>query len=173
MTNNVKVLVWLVGMVVIIPWLVYAHGETNTLKQKVDPYVVDVDYVGPKEPRAGEAVRFEFNLLDKDEKNKQPFVYVWGKISKGSTVLFSADMHFPEFGAPWMAYAFPAPGDYTLTVRYYDQRADLAEATFPITVGESEHATMNGLEMRSVGLGIVIGLVVGALLVRRKKNSKV
>jgi hypothetical protein len=167
----IKITICIVLLTMLIPVsFAFAHGQGQSLEQQVGDYSVHVDYPGEGKMLSGQGSRFQFQLVDKKTTQPAQFTRVWVKVSQGTQVLVSTDVPFPSFGLPWLTYSFPSGGDYQLTVRYYNNDQDLAEAIFPLSVKSDGYR----IDMKSGGIseaiGLLLGLGLGWLFSPRKPN---
>lgn len=152
---------------------VYGHGLGQSLEKEVDGYVIDVGYDASDKVYAGEAIRFDFNLWEKNRTDPADFDHVWVRIAPGEGILFAGFLYRPEFLLTGMSYAFANAGRYELTVRFLDKDGkSIAEASFPIEVF-SDKSVWSSLLNGGTAIGAVLGFVLGIIitfLVKRKKD---
>ena len=151
---------------------VFAHGTGMVLEINQDGYQIDID-LDILEPRAGQAVRFDFDLLDIGEKGlKTDFNYIWVRIQKGQKVVFAGGIGKADFGPTGFTTVLPESGRYVISTRFQMDGEKLVEADTDFDVSE-EKETGNSepfFNLRFL-IGAVAGLAVGILispLLRRK-----
>lgn len=152
-------------VVLLFPGIALAHGDTPFLEEVVNGHLVDIGYTSGT-PSSGEAVLFDFSLLEPTSRERIPFSYVWVKVQNAEdTVVLATGIHNARFGGPRLSYVFPAEGKYTVSARYEDEEGTLAEVSLPFTVrGEEDHALY-----LSGAAGLVLG-ALGAFWVLRRKR---
>ena len=148
-----------------------AHGAGVSLEEIAGEYIVDIGY-DIFEPRAGDAVRFDFTLWNKERTDSPEITGVWFRIAPevGQGIIFAGQLGVPEFGPPGMSYAFPKAGDYTLTARFMNKDAVLAETLFPFSVREGENAAQARwiLYVSLFFMGILTGFFASFLLLKKR-----
>ena len=139
--------------------LAYAHSEGTSLEKQVGDYVVDIGYE-PENLQAGQRLLLNFDLLDTEERPKD-FTSVWVRLEEGSESLLATGVAKPAIGPATLLIKLPASGGVTLYARFERAGTVLAEASFPLSVGEGEQSGSDG--SRKLLLGGLAGLIVGAL----------
>lgn len=146
------------------PVFALAHGSGKTLEKAVGDFVVDVEYEAP-ELRAGEPVRFSFNIWNKDRTRSLEFSDVWVKIvPQKRNAIFAGDVHNPELGSAGFTHTFPKDGPYELTVRFQKNGEQLTDETsFPLTVlaNETEKSSRNWDDAL---IGMFVGMVIAVTI---------
>lgn len=154
---------------------VYGHGLGQSFEKEVGDHVIDVGYDAPDKVYAGEAIRFDFNLWQKNRTDVADFDHVWVRIApEEEGILFVGFLYRPEFLLTGMSYAFADAGQYELTVRFLDKDdKNLAEGSFPLDV-VTEEALPSSLMSAGTLAGFLFGAFVGAgivFLATRKKSA--
>jgi hypothetical protein len=150
---------YLLVIILFIPVFTFAHSEGNSLEAVSNEYLIDVGY-DAEELIAGQAILFDFNLLDKTGKEFIDYTNIWVKIEKDTETFLSTNIHRSRFGLPGLTYIFSAPGEYTLNVRFQNENESLAENTFTLSVeGPVESNQKNNL-LNTI-LFLISGLVIG------------
>jgi len=167
--------------------LARAHGTGLTFDKTVGEYNIDID-ADAEELVAGQPIRFDFKLWDKDRTQQIDSDSAWVRITQdgNSQSLFAGQIGKPGFGSMGMSYAFSKPGSYELSVRFQKKGKDmldqeLAEASFPLTIeGAQEEKTVPKVDepkfdYKNSVSGLILGLVIGAgvtFLLRGKNKSQ-
>jgi len=154
--------------------LANGHGLGQSLEKEVNGYVVDVGYDAVDKIQAGDATRFDFNLLNKDKSEIADFDHVWVRIApQDAGIVFAGFLYRPEFLLTGMSYTFQEASKYELTVRFLDKEdKTLAEASFPLEIVSDETFSASFKSVQTV-VGAVIGFFAGvglAFIFLRKKN---
>lgn len=162
------------AMVFVMPIFALAHGFGQTLEKAVGDFVLDVDY-DALELRAGDPVRFNFNIWNKDRTETPEFTDVWVRIApQGPGMVFAGDLHNPEFGAAGFSYAFPTSGNYELSVRFQNNGESLhEEVSFSFVILEGTTQSVFG-NWRNAVVGIGAGIGIGfalAFFFKRRASS--
>lgn len=128
---------------------VHAHGSGITLVQIVGDYVVSVDYDVARGILTGSPIQFAFELFNKDRSQEVEFSDVWVVIApvdgnEFARPILSGGIKGSTFPPSGMAFTFPSPGSYTLTLRYKKGDETLAETSFPLDVLPSEDTVGKG-----------------------------
>ena len=155
----------------LMPFMLHAHGIGVSLEKTVDEYLVDIGYE-PEELRAGEPVRFDFQLWNNDMENLRPmeFTAVAMKIldNENEEVVFETRIAKAPLGWTGMYVSFPEAGDYTLHATYQNGDEDVTEASFPLSV-EAAASMWNPLAMSAI---LMMGsLIAGGLLATVGKKA--
>lgn len=149
-----------------------AHGLGQSLEKEVNGYLVDIGYDAVDVIEANNAIRFDFNLWEKNRIDMANFDYIWVRISPSDRgISFAGFLYRPELLLTGMSYTFQNSGQYELTVRFLDKEDKiLAETSFPLEVrgGDLERKAL----LQALGSGIG-GLIIGSVIVLflRKKNA--
>ena len=117
-----------------------AGGEDRV----IDGYRVDFGYE-PEDLIAGQPAALSFSLPEADA--------LWLRIS-GENVVFAGTL---DGGSAILTYAFPAPGDYQLTTRFFQGDTQLAETTFSVRVAPAKR------DIPFVALPVALGAAFLAL----------
>lgn len=159
-------------LAILLPIFSQAHGLGQTISKEVGEYLIDVDY-DAFIIQAGEVVRFDFSLWDRERTEFKDVTSIWLRISPENSFgsVFASSLSVPEFGLPGITYVFPRAGNYELSLRFHYKDDTLAEATLPIAVQKSPNESEGGLS-RSQILAGVVGIILGFLLatILRKKK---
>ena len=140
-----------------------AHGVGKSLEKEVGAYVIDIGYGVDDAIMAGEAVRFDFNILAGDRSKIAPFSSVWAKITDGEQkIVFSGYLGQPEFGPLGMSFSFPKAGAYELTAKFINEDKTLAEASFPLTAEAGETPEKGSRFSENAPAWGILGLLIGA-----------
>jgi len=149
----------------------YGHGFGQSFEKVVDDYMIDVG-IDTLDLVAGEPMRFDFVLWNKDRTETSEFTDAWVRIvpiDRG--IVFAGNLHQPEFGSTGMTYVFPKAGDFELTVRFQNNGEPIVEASFPLRVGAGASES-SGAFSKQLIMGLFLGFVAGASVVwflRRKR----
>ena len=150
---------------------VFAHNLGQSLEKQAGEYIIDIGYDSLTSLLvSGEAIRFDFNLWNKDRTEFADFTSVWVRVAPvESGITFAGYLGFPEFGALGMSYAFPKPGNYTFTARFFNGEETLAEASFPLSVtGGMEERAGASYQWAIAGIaGIILGFMLSFIFRRR------
>jgi hypothetical protein len=121
------------------PGIADAHVTGNSFEQVNGAYRVDVGYdLSPFV--AGEAVRFDFNVVQEQTLEDVDFGDVWVRVSQGNRTVFASGIHKPVLGKTGMTFTFPDAGDYDLSVRFQKNGSSIVETTFPVSAQENAAA---------------------------------
>lgn len=147
--------------------LAHGHSIGQSLEKQVGDHTIDIGYDSfvPEIP-AGEPVRFDFNLSDRNKTLRVPFTTVWVRIAplNGQGFLFTGVLGVPEFGPTGMSYVFSSGGSYELTTRFQDKDKTLAEISFPLTVESSSEESAKTQSTRNFLMGGFIGFALGIVI---------
>ena len=173
--------------IVLLSSLIYAdisraNGFGVTLDKVVGDYTANVDYDAVAGIFAGEPVQFAFQLFNKNRSQTAEFTDVWVSItpkgannSSGYTPpIFDGGIVNSNFPPAGMTFTFLAGGEYELKLRFDKADKNIAEATFPLTVGVGEGKTIvvNSTSTRNFLEGGLTGLILGAFIVWALKRWK-
>ena len=149
----------------------HGHGFGQSFEKVMDNYIIDVG-IDALDLVAGEPVRFDFILWNKDRTEAIEFTDAWVRIAPADRgIVFAGNLHQPEFGSTGMTYVFPKSGDYELTVRFQQNGEPIVEANFPLKVGAGASES-SGVFSRQLIMGLFLGFIAGAGVVwflRRKR----
>jgi hypothetical protein len=149
----------------------YGHGFGQSFEKVVDNYMIDVG-IDALDLVAGEPMRFDFVLWNKDRTETPEFTDAWVRIAPADRgIVFAGNLHQPEFGSTGMTYMFPKAGDYELTVRFQQNGEPIVEASFPLKVSAGASDT-SGSWQNSL-MGIFIGIIIGSAAVWFLKRKRV
>jgi hypothetical protein len=153
---------------------VQAHGTGASYEETKDGYKIDIGY--DESIVANKSMRFDFVISPEDTldiEGGEVFSDVWVTLTQDDKIFFAGGIDKPEFGATGFTYIFPDAGSYTVSARFQKGGETVVKTEFPLTVNpelepKSDRST---IMYRAVSLGtLIIGLVVGFLLGRRKKS---
>lgn len=133
--------VFLVALVLLLPFSASAHGDGSSFEQDVGQYFIDIGYE-PAAPRAGERLLLDLALYD-SQKFPADFTNAWVRMSQGSTTLLATAIHKAAVGPTTLLTLLPSSSeDLSIYVRFEraGREEPLAEWTFatPVTPGEKE-----------------------------------
>jgi len=144
--------------------------ESLALTRQSGNYTVEID--SPNPFAVGQKNFVDFYLLD-GAGTSQSFsdvrVIVLDSAQEG---IFDADVAKKPGSAAPVTFFFPAAGNYTLETIFYSGSAQLAQASFPITVGAVTRRNPAYLEWLVGGFcgGIVVALACAPLLRRYERT---
>lgn len=147
--------------------LAHGHSIGQSLEKQVGDYTIDIGYDSfVSEIPAGEPVRFDFNLWNRDKTEPLDFTTAWVRIApqNGQGFLFTGTLGVPDFGPTGMSYVFFSGGSYELTVRFQDKDKTFAEASFPLIVEGSAEENAKTQSTHNFLIGGFIGLVLGIII---------
>jgi hypothetical protein len=149
----------------------FANGLGGQRLEKVaGDMIVDVGTDQLSAPVAGQPIEFDFNLLQSD--TREPVILTTdvgidighnGKSMVNCDVIVNPSITF-------LIYSFPEPGNYTLTVAFFNKNMGeqrLAIATFPLTISGAKG---NGRAPYIAALLVttILGLLAGYWAARRR-----
>ena len=147
-----------------------AHSTGQSFEKTVNGYVIDVGF-DAVDLVAGEPVRFDAVLWSQDRSEMPDFTDVWVRlVPVESGIVFAGNIHRPVFGSTGMTYVFPKGGDYELTVRFQTDGEQIAEASFPLSVGDDASNTSGSRQ--DALMGIFIGIFIGSITVWFLKRKR-
>ena len=90
-------------------------------------------------------------------------------IKQETALIFSGNIHRPEFGSTGLTITPPQAGEYEIKARFQADGSKLAEASFPlvVTAGETEKVT---LDLVPLFVSFLIGglLSLGGMFIYRR-----
>ena len=150
----------------------FANGlGGERLEKVVGDLIVDIGTDQPSTPVAGQAIEFDFGLLQSDTRQPVSAATSVGiDISHNGKSLVNCDL-IAEEPMTFLYYTFPEGGNYTLKVTFFDSKRakqDLATASFPLTISGAKSNT-RALYITALLASILLGLVVGFWVARRQR----
>ncbi len=155
--------------------LVLAHGTGQSFEKPVGDYLVDIG-IDAVTSYAGEQIRLDFNLWNKEKTESIDFSDVWVRIAPkdGFGIVFAGYLDRPEFGLTGMTFTFPKGGDYQLTVRFNKDGEKIAEdVSFDTTVDDDPNAAGNGNLFAGLIIGVVVTGTISFFLKRKKQPYQI
>ncbi len=152
-----------------LPLIAGAHGTGLFFEATVGEYEMDIDF-DTLEPVADEEVFIGFSLFTPPNTPDWEFASytdVQVIFSRNGVTVYDKRLPPSDFkGRRFLNYTFPQDGDYTMTVRFFENEKLLAEQSFPVTVKPNPDAipTFNYVV---AGAGITVLLAGCALSIRR------
>lgn len=144
-----------------------ANGFGITVDKVVGDYTVNMDYDAIIGIFANDPVQFAFQLFNKNRTQPVSFTDVWVTITPTSKEknytppLFDGGLIGSLDLIPaGMTLAFPKSGSYDLNIRFDKDNKTLAEATFPLKVGDTEGTAFS---VTAEGLPFSKNFLTGAL----------
>lgn len=137
-SSNIKILIKYIflGLIIFqVTNLVSAHTSGFSVEKEVADFLVDVGYSN-EILIENTQIRFDFDILDKENKQQVKFNEVWVRIENADRLLFAGGLGKAKFGATGMSYSFPEAGDYIISTRFSDASSTLAETEFTFDVME-------------------------------------
>lgn len=139
-----------------------AHSAGSSFEQRIGSYAVDIGY-DATEFRAGQSVRFDFDLKDAETQKDIDFAQVWVRIVREKETLLATGIFHQPIGPTTLLYTFPEQGNYTLEASFRTQNGgEIAMASFPVAVALSSGAGDWGA-YTSVPFSFLGGWVLGAV----------
>lgn len=142
----------------------FANGlGGQRLEKVVGDMIVDVGTDQLSAPVAGQPIEFDFNLLQSD--TREPVILTTdvgidighnGKSMVNCDVIVNPSITF-------LIYSFPEPGNYTLTVAFFNKNMGeqrLAIATFPLTISGAK-GNGRALYIAALLVMTILGLLAG------------
>ena len=148
----------------------------GSMEAEVGEYLIDVGF-SSEEITEGTPVVFDFSLLALGNNEEVAFTSVWIQLRQKEKTVFASGLDKARFGKTTMLYTFPAEGEYTLTTRFRNVEAKLAEESFSFQVlsSESESSSESNsfprgivTQLLLVGMGGVFGFALSLLFRKRK-----
>jgi hypothetical protein len=131
-----------------------AHSTGATIETVVGEYLVDIGYT-PENIVTGSPARFDLLLFSDESGQEVEFTDVWVRVEKDSILWFAGGIDQPIFGSAGFSYTFSESGEYTLSVRYHDERKVLIETEVSVMVEKK----LEPFLARSISWLTVIGIV--------------
>jgi hypothetical protein len=137
-----------------------AHMSGGADKQ-VGDYLIDLGY-DPNPLFAGYPSTFSIGLINATLMTPIEVEKIWVRISTPERVVY-AGTHLPENGFAPFSLILPEGGNYTMSVRFYEegQIKSVASADFSIDV---KGAPSKGMVGAYVGVFLVIGMIVAGII---------
>jgi hypothetical protein len=161
--------------ILLLPLFIFAHGVGQTLSLDAGNYEIDID-LDNENPKLGDSVRFDFDLLSKNENLQAPeFDYVWVRIQNDQKIIFAGGIGKPDFGSLGLTTVLPDSGEYSISVRFQRGEEKISEgsATFEVSKGDGiEQSFVEYFFTEQFFVGLLIGLVVVIFLKKFVPNGK-
>ncbi len=153
----------------LLPVVVEAHGTGLFFAATVGNYEMDIDF-DMLEPIAGEEVFIGFSLFTPPNTPDWEFAsYTDAQVIFSRNGVTEYDKRLPpsDFkGRRFLNYTFQRSGDYTMTIRFFDNEKLLAEQSFSVTVKANPDA-VSTLNYVVAGAGIAVLLGGCVVYIRR------
>lgn len=145
---------------------VFAHSEGASFEKQAGGYIIDIGYE-PENPQAGQRLLLNFSLLDTEER-PEDFTSVWVRLEDGGESVVATGVAKPALGPATLLMKMPSAGELTLYARFERSGTVLAEASFPLSVGEGEQSSSGKSDnwLLSALAGLIVG-AVGVYLLKR------
>lgn len=138
------------------------HGLEGGQSQVVGDYKVELGY-DEELLAAGKAVPLTVKLESVKTGEGIEFSGVNFQISHaGGHAIFDALLAPTPLKNVEFTFTFPQAGSYNLSARFLKGGDTLAEATFPVTISGGMPAGERKFDGKSIAVGLIIGLIVGA-----------
>ncbi len=154
----------LVISILLIPAIVFAHGDGPSIEFVKDGYLLDIGY--GQDLMVGNTVRFDLELFEDVTKEPVLFSRAWVRVTKEEKVLFAGSISDALFGKPGLSLALSQEGQHTLFVRFENDENSIVEANLPFVVIPDDSKENSGLDelflfgaagLFGVGLGYWFG----------------
>jgi hypothetical protein len=152
----------------------FANGlGGERLEKVVGDFIVDVGTDQPSTPLAGRPIEFDFGLLQSNTREPVNLATSVGiDIGHDGKSMVNCDL-VVETPITFLIYTFPEPGNYTLTVAFFNKNLGqqrLAIATFPLTISGPK-ANNRALYLAVLFASITLGLLAGYWGTRRRRSG--
>ena len=147
------------------------------LEKDLGTYVIDIGTDQEFTPQAGAPVKFDFNLLSGQAgvtlpgglsvpaRNPVPYTDVNVRVIQDGKPLAESDIAYAQSGPTFFTFAFPTGGTFTLQTTFYSKDKQLADASFPLTIGgDAGPSGSSSGGGRSFVLGLIVGIVIGVVI---------
>lgn len=170
-TTSFQLSISILTLLFFIPLLASAHsvGFANLTEETEEGRVVDFGY---EEATMIEGVptRMSFELYDEaGTTTMSSFTEVWIVIKGEAGTIYSGGLDRPEFGETGITFTYPEAGAYTVSARFQENNAILANATFELSVAESQRNSEGSKATPMVigAIALVIGFFLGRFLAHK------
>lgn len=152
--------------VLLFPAVTFAHAAGASVERLVGEYVLDIGY-DPQYPNAGEPVRLDFSLYNKDKRTAVPFTSIFVRVEGSKGLLYAGSIHASEFGLTGFALYLPEPGSYTIQARFQDGDTTIVEGAIPLSVERGDVEPAQGTTYLVPIVVALLALTAGYFLGRR------
>jgi hypothetical protein len=150
-------------IVLLSPIFLFAHSTGNSFEVRQGDHLIDIGY--EFEIREGSATRFDFSLLDAENKSPEEYAHVWVRILKDDSTIFATGVHRASLGPTTLLYTFTDKDTYTLSASFRSDDEEIAAATMPVTVVAGEK-TFPWEIIAALFLGMLVGAAAYFAFVR-------
>ena len=152
----------------------FANGlGGQRLEKVVGDLIVDVGTDQTSTPTAGQPITFDFQLLQSNSREPVELATSVGiDIGRDKKSMVNCDLAV-EPPMTFLIYTFPEPGNYTLTVAFFDKnlaQQRIAMATFPLTISGTKGKNQT-LYFAAALTIILLGLAAAYWGARRRRPA--
>ncbi len=128
-------------LLLLLPLLTFAHGDSPSLEAEVGKYLIDIGYEALS---PGEPVTFDLDLYETEPSmTYAAFASVDVRVSREGAEIQAGSVENDGVHVPVFTVLFPEPGGYDVDVRYLDADAALIVArTFHLEVPSASRAIL-------------------------------
>ena len=149
----------------------FANGlGGERLEKTVGDLIVDVGTDQPSTPVAGQPIEFDFNLLQSSTREPINLATSVGiDIGHNGKSVVNCNL-IVDPSITFLIYSFPEPGNYTLTVAFFNKNLGqqrLAMATFPLTISGAK-GNSRTLYFAALLTTLIVGVLAGYAVSRNR-----
>lgn len=141
--------------------VVLAHTSGNSYEEHKDGYLIDIGYT-PEFLTQGTVSRFDFDAVHvASSSEKDVFTDIWVRVLHAEDVVFSGDIHNPEYGQAGLSMMLSEPGSYEMFVRFQNRGDEVVGTSFIFEVTTADDTSSNS---NSKGVFILLSVFVGMMM---------